>query len=101
MTTEEALAWCEAFWDNIIKCGKPEEKYWLAMDAVLSAMDAITKQIPMVPIARNRTTWNGYHRYTDHYCPVCGKQQKNNYSDKRVNEGWYCEKCGQKLRWEE
>lgn len=62
-------------------------------------LEAIEKQIPMVPLGKGRTTYNGYIRYTDYYCPVCGKQQKTVFSGKRTNEGWYCERCGQKLIW--
>lgn len=36
---------------------------------------------------------SGY--YDTYYCPICGKQQKTSYKNKR--EGCYCERCGQKL----
>jgi hypothetical protein len=33
--------------------------------------------------------------YDGYYCPVCKKQQKDTYKNRR--EGCYCERCGQKL----
>ena len=62
-------------------------------EAKMLAYKALEKQIAQNP----RAVLHG--RYYDFYCPVCGKQQKSNYNSRRVNEGWYCEKCGQKLRW--
>ena len=57
------------------------------------AYKALEKQVAMVPTPKK----HGY--YTHNYCPICGKQQKNSHSDTRQNSGWYCERCGQKLRW--
>lgn len=34
--------------------------------------------------------------YTNYYCPVCGKQQKRSWKNKK--EGCYCERCGQRLK---
>ena len=62
-------------------------------EAKILAYKALEKQVPMIPLGKD-------HKWvTDYYCPMCGKQQKRNYNAKRVNEGWYCERCGQKLRW--
>ncbi len=33
--------------------------------------------------------------YDKYYCPVCKKQQKDTYKNKR--EGCFCERCGQRL----
>lgn len=53
--------------------------------------NAIKNQIPMYATIREN------HKYCriEYYCPVCGKQQKISYKNRR--EGCFCERCGQKL----
>lgn len=55
------------------------------------AIDAVGKQIPEPVLVRRR---DGYIR-PDYYCPVCNKQQKDSFKNRR--EGCYCERCGQRL----
>lgn len=76
-------------WNGCGRCTSDE-----LQEAKMLAYKALEKQIPLNPSAKL------HGRHYDSYCPVCGKQQKNNYNRRRVDEGWYCEKCGQKLRWE-
>ena len=60
------------------------------------AMKALEKQIPKIIRKVQRHWGDGRPSYKDYYCPVCGKQQKRSKGDE-----WYCERCGQKLIWEE
>lgn len=55
------------------------------------AIGAVGKQIPEPVLVRRR---DGYIR-PDYYCPVCNKQQKDSFKNRR--EGCYCERCGQRL----
>ena len=57
------------------------------------ALSASGREIPMTPKRVYRTY------YSDDYCPVCGKQQKRSKRGKATP--WYCERCGQKLGWED
>lgn len=59
----------------------------------LIGISAIKKQISIPVLVKDR------YCYEDYFCPVCKKQQKDTYKNRR--EGCYCERCGQKLRWGE
>lgn len=61
--------------------------------AIKQAIFALEKQIPKPVLVKDRTC------YKDYFCPVCKKQQKVTYKNKR--EGCYCERCGQKVHWSE
>ncbi len=50
-----------------------------------------TRDIPMKPVRIERS------RYSDDYCPICGKQQKR--LKRTIGKPWFCERCGQKLEW--
>lgn len=93
MTAKEAL---KSIVEDGIDLGAGD---YVDFDALVVAADALTKQIPQMPVSKQRMTYNGYYRYTDYYCPVCSKQQKCNFNSKRTEDGWYCERCGQKLIW--
>lgn len=100
MTIKEAFNWCCDFQDNIVlKTSAMDNRHHLALEAVQVAKKALSKEIALCCVPKERTTYNGYVRYTDWYCPVCSKQQKKQtyYGSKREQEGWYCERCGQKL----
>ena len=60
--------------------------------AVVDAIAALKKQIPMEV---KRVSRRGYRR-DDYYCPKCGKEQRRR-TVHRHEEGWFCERCGQKL----
>lgn len=85
-----AEQWDKHFIDEIVKearvCGMTE----VVVMNKRAIMDALTKQMPKVPIERE----HGY--VTDIYCAVCKKQQKNR---SRSKGSWHCERCGQKLFW--
>lgn len=61
------------------------------VDACKVAIGAVGKQIAEPVLVRRR---DGYIR-PDYYCPVCNKQQKDSFKNRR--EGCYCERCGQRL----
>lgn len=58
------------------------------------------RKFERVCVAKTRTDYEGNVIYTDYYCPICGKQQKaKSWSGSRKEIlGWYCERCGQKLK---
>lgn len=56
-----------------------------------TAIDAVKNKIAVPVLVRRR---EGYLR-PDYYCPVCNKQQKDSYKNRR--EGCFCERCGQRL----
>ena len=60
-------------------------------EALNVATSALQKQIPMEVTIKIP----GEYCPPDYYCPVCGKQQKNTFKNRR--EGCFCERCGQKL----
>lgn len=62
-----------------------------SLEAIEVAIGAVGKQIPEPVRVRRR---DGYLR-PDYYCPVCNKQQKDSFKNRR--EGCYCERCGQRL----
>lgn len=65
------------------------------LESLNVAVLALEKQIPK-SVKRVQRYWRtGNPSYKDYYCPVCSKQQKRG-----KNDGWYCERCGQKLTWE-
>lgn len=69
---------------------------FVELESLRVAVLALEKQIPKT-IKRVQRYWgNGKPSWKDYYCPVCSKQQKRNKGDT-----WYCERCGQKLTWEE
>jgi predicted SprT family Zn-dependent metalloprotease len=72
---------------------------YVDFNALVVAVNALEKQIPKNPTRMDCKAYNGYVRYADYYCPVCGKQQKRKFNGKRMNDGWFCERCGQKLIW--
>ena len=55
-------------------------------------IEALKKQIPMKPTTRQHG-WK-----MDHYCPVCGVQQKSP-GTRQIENGSYCGRCGQKIQW--
>lgn len=56
-----------------------------------TAIDAVKNKIAVPVLVRRR---EGYIR-PDYYCPVCNKQQKDSFKNRR--EGCFCERCGQRL----
>ena len=56
-----------------------------------TAIDAVKNMIAIPVLVRRR---EGYIR-PDYYCPVCNKQQKDSFKNRR--EGCFCERCGQRL----
>ena len=60
--------------------------------AVVVAIAALKMQIPMVVKRVSRGSWYG----DDYYCPMCKKEQRRRTAHAH-DEGWYCERCGQKL----
>ena len=87
-----AEQWDDRFVNEIVKearvCGFTEVTVMNKREIV----DALYKQVPKVAIERKHK-WD-----TGIYCAVCKKQQKNRTRSKTA---WYCERCGQKLVWEE
>lgn len=61
-------------------------------EALVVADNALKKQTPVDPVSRQHQ-W-----HVDHYCPVCGKQQKAP-SVLQFKKGSYCGRCGQKIKW--
>ena len=62
-----------------------------SQEAETLAIAALEKQVAVPVLVRRR---EGYIR-PDFYCPVCNKQQKDSYKNRR--EGCFCERCGQRL----
>lgn len=91
-----AERWDNAFIEDIRKEAVASGFTEVAVMNKQEIMKALEKQIPKT-IRRVQRYWgNGRPSYTDYYCPVCSKQQKRNKGDE-----WFCERCGQKLIWEE
>lgn len=91
MTPEEAIVWCDDFRDNIIKAGKVEEKYSLALRAMKAAMTALVKMIPQKPIGR----------HTDYKCPMCERRVRSGKGSSSRQRDNFCQRCGQALDWRE
>jgi ribosomal protein L37AE/L43A len=85
-----AETWDDRFINEIIKEARVSGMTEVVVMNKRKIMDALTKQMPKVPIERQ----HGY--VTGIYCTVCKKQQKNR---SRSKETWHCERCGQKLFW--
>ena len=85
MTNEEALVWCDDFRGNIVKTGKYEEKYILALNAMRTAMESLAKQIPQKVVGM--------------MCPNCERMFFLYHGEKRGSD--FCSRCGQALKWEE
>jgi hypothetical protein len=73
------------FNDNI----RPEARE--EVEAEKLAIAALEKQVAVPVLVRRR---DGYIR-PDYYCPVCNKQQKDSFKNRRA--GCFCERCGQRL----
>ena len=72
MTNTEALIWCDDFRDNIVMCGKGEEKYILALDAMRTVMAALEKQIPKKPKGM--------------ICPNCGADKREGKENEETDD---------------
>ncbi len=80
-------------WDKHTKhmeCGEYKEFKQSCIDDEI-VIQILRKNISVRPVRKDRK------RYSDDYCPVCGKQQKT--AKRRQEKPWYCERCGQKLVW--
>lgn len=93
MTIKEAL---QSIIEDGIELGAGD---YVDYEALVIAADALRKQIPQNPRKVVRVWSDGHIRYNDYYCPSCSKQQKCDYGKRRVENGWFCERCGQKLTW--
>lgn len=82
-------------WNGCGRCTSDE-----LQEAKMLAYKALEKQTPRTCVSKDRIR-GGQVYYTDYYCPICNKQQKAKswYGSKRTQDGWHCERCGQKLRW--
>jgi len=76
-----------AMWDEYRKIGTPEE-----------CREAVTKQISRHPVDKTKLD-SGYGNYYENarviVCPNCNGRLK------LKSKGKYCDKCGQKLSWED
>lgn len=55
------------------------------------AIDAIEKQLPQKPIGT----------YTDYKCPVCSRRVRSGKGSSCHQRDNFCQRCGQKLDWED
>ena len=85
MTYDEALVWYDDFRDNIVKSGKVDEKYSLALRAMRTAMLALAKQIPQ--------------KRKGFACPTCGRLILLLHG--QTKGGNFCDICGQAIDWED
>ena len=86
MTTLEAIDWCEQFRDNIIMTGVEKEKYTLALKAMRTAINALSKQKPQKVVRYFEITYQAE-------CPACKGRIVAHASHK------HCRWCGQRLEW--
>lgn len=60
------------------------------MIALNTVIDAAAKQIPVTTVG-----W-----LTDYQCGICGRRVRSGNGSSSLVRDNYCQKCGQKLRWE-
>lgn len=85
MDYKEALIWCDDFRNNIINFGEQKPKYTLALRAMKTAMTAIARQIPRKVVGL--------------VCPECERPFFLLHGQRKGAD--YCDRCGQKLKWED
>ena len=78
-------------YDDLVREYYEEGHLTYIESAIVDAIAALKKQIP-IRAKIIKTNFNAYKSY----CPECHKEQKHPSPFRRKN-GWYCEKCGQKL----
>ena len=64
-------------------------------DEMEVAFEALEKQISRAV----EIVMAGQYCPPNYYCPICRKQQKSSFKNKK--KGCYCERCGQALKWED
>lgn len=85
---QERIGLTKRVWSNVPEIIEYRE-------ALESAVKALEKQIPMTPNnMRTILDFSGRYYTTKGNCPVCN-------SEGLYKSDFYCNKCGQKLDWEE
>ena len=93
MEAKEAIERIEEH--NRIHFAKEYPRAMKITDALIMAVEALQKQIPLEPYYSGDGYWNGELVYDTWTCPNCSKSYEVDYDDYA-----YCPNCGQRIKWD-